>query len=672
MTPDRDEVKRLEGCINDMISVLALPALWTGREPSHVVSTLLEALLGMLRLDFAYARLSAATGSPAIEVVRSAARPEWDARPAEVGAALARVSAAGASAAVRVPNPVGGGEVSIASCRLGIGSDAGVLVAGSRRGDFPTKTETLLMRVAANQAGIGLREVQLLGEYRRERTRVEGERRALASLVEHSPDFIGMAAPDGQVLFVNPAGREMVGLEGDAQARATQVFDYLAEEERDRFETYILPTVLRDGRWEGQTRFRHFRTGAAIPMLQNIFVIKEPRTDRLLALGTISRDITERLRSEENLRDSERRFRLLAEAIPHQVWSSLPDGSLDYCNGRWMDYTGLTPEDVRRDGWTTHIHPDDVGAIVEAWQEASAHGHPYEAEQRLRGVDGRYRRFLSRAVPVQDEQGHLVRWFGTDTDIEGRKRAEEALRDVQADLAHISRLTTVGELAASLAHELNQPLAAVVTNGTACLRWLGRPEPNLAEAMDAVQRIIRDANRAAAVIAHTRALLRKSGGDKASLDITEVIRETLVLVQPEVFRHRIVIRESLAEDLPPLMGDRIQLQQVLLNLIMNGIEAMTAVADGHRELAIRAQRHDVEEVPGILVAVRDAGVGIAPESLDHLFDAFYTTKAQGLGMGLSISRSIIQGHGGRLWATANAGPGATLQFALPAWNKRES
>ena len=204
----------------------------------------------------------------------------------------------------------------------------------------------------------------------------------------------------------------------------------------------------------------------------------------------------------------------------------------------------------------------------------------------------------------------------------------------------------------------------------ACLRWLGRAEPNLAEAMDAVQRIIRDANRAAAVIAHTRALLRKSGGDKASLDITEVIRETLVLVQPEVLRHRIVIRESLAEDLPTLMGDRIQLQQVLLNLIMNGIEAMTAVEDGHRELAIRAQRHEVEEVPGILVAVRDAGVGIAPESLDRLFDAFYTTKAQGLGMGLSISRSIIQGHGGRLWATANAGPGATLQFAIPAGNKR--
>jgi PAS domain S-box-containing protein len=669
---DGEEVKRLEGCINDMISVLALPAIWIGREPAHVVSTLLEALLGMLRLDFAYARLSAAAGGLPIEVVRSAPRPEWDARPAEVGAALAGVSAGGASAAVRVPNPVGDGEVSIASCRLGIGSDAGVLVVGSRRGDFPTKTETLLIRVAANQAEIGLREVQRLGEYRRERTRVEEERRALASLVEHSTDFIGMAAPDGQVHFVNPAGREMVGLEGDAQARATRVLDYLAEEERDRFETSIMPTVLREGRWEGQTRFRHFRTGAAIPMLQNIFVIKDPRSDRLLALGTISRDVTERLRTEENLRGSERRFRLLAEAIPHQVWSRLPDGSLDYCNRRWMDYTGLTPEDVRRDGWTTHVHPGDVGANVEAWQEASAHGHPYEAEHRLRRVDGRYRRFLSRAVPVRDEQGHLVQWFGTDTDIEALKQAEEALRDAQAELARVSRLTTMGELAASLAHELNQPLAAVVTNGDACLRWLGRAEPNLAEATDAVQRIIRDANWAAAVIAHTRGLLRNSGGDKVSLDITEVIRETLVLVQPEALRHRIVVRESLAEDLPTIMGDRIRLQQVMLNLIMNGIEAMSAVEDGHRELAIRAQRHEVEEVPGILVAVRDAGVGIAPDSLDRLFDAFYTTKAQGLGMGLSISRSIIQGHRGRLWATANAGPGATLQFAIPAGNKRES
>ena len=201
------------------------------------------------------------------------------------------------------------------------------------------------MRVAANQAGIGVREVRLLGEHRRERTRVEGERRALASLVEHSTDFIAMATPEGQVLFVNPAGRQVVGLEGDAEARATRVLDYVAEEERERFETYILPTVLRDGRWEGQTRFRHFRTGAAIPMLQNIFVIKEPRTDRLLALGTISRDITERLRSEENLRDSARRFRLLAEAIPQHVWSLLPDGSLDYCNQRWVEYTGVALEE---------------------------------------------------------------------------------------------------------------------------------------------------------------------------------------------------------------------------------------------------------------------------------------------------------------------------------------
>ena len=203
------------------------------------------------------------------------------------------------------------------------------------------------------------------------------------------------------------------------------------------------------------------------------------------------------------------------------MWSSLPDGSLDYCNRRWMDYTGLTPEDVRRDGWTTHVHPDDVGAIVEAWQEASAHGHPYEAEHRLRRVDGRYRRFLSRAVPVRDEQGHLVQWFGTDTDIEGRKQAEEALRDAQAELAHVSRLTTMGELAASLAHELNQPLAAVVTNGDACLRWLDAPSPTSRRRRTPCAHHPGRESRAADVIAHTRALLRKSGGEKARLDIRE-------------------------------------------------------------------------------------------------------------------------------------------------------
>jgi C4-dicarboxylate-specific signal transduction histidine kinase len=205
----------------------------------------------------------------------------------------------------------------------------------------------------------------------------------------------------------------------------------------------------------------------------------------------------------------------------------------------------------------------------------------------------------------------------------------------------------------------------VVTNGSACLRWLDRSEPNIEEAMQAVRRIVRDANRAADVIAHTRALLRKSTAEKTLLNVTEVAREVLALVHPEILRHRVVIRESLAEGLTPVLGDRVQLQQVMLNLVLNGIEAMTDVSDRSRELAIRAEPHRLEDGPGVLVAVEDAGVGLSAENRERVFDAFYTTKSHGLGMGLSISRSIIQGHGGRLWAAANPLHGTTFQFALP-------
>jgi PAS domain S-box-containing protein len=669
MTDDAtEEVRRLEGCVNDLTSILALPAIWSGRDAAHLVSTLLDALHRMLRLDFVYARLSEEGGDPAIEVVRASAQSGPGAGPREVGAALARSWTGGVlSAVARVPNPVGDGEVSIVPFRLGLEGDAGVLVAGSGRGDFPTRTEMLVLRVAANQAGIGLREARVLSAHRRERRRAEDDRLALASLIEHSSDFIGMATPEGQVFFVNPAGRRLVGLDGEEQVRTTRMVDYVPEEDRARVETYILPTILEAGRWEGETRFRNFRTGATIPMLHNAFVVRDPHTGRPLALATISRDITERKRAEENLRGSERRFRMLAEAIPHQVWSCLPDGSVNYGNQRWMDYSGLTMDQSQGYGWTSRVHPADMEAVLMAWREAKAQEKPYyEVEKRLRGSDGRYRRFLSRAVPVYDEQGKILQWFGTYTDIEDRRQAEEALHAAQAELAHVSRLTIMGELTASLAHELNQPLAAVVTNGSACLRWLDRGEPNLEEAMSAVRRMIRDADRAADVIAHVRAMLRSSGAEKVWLDVTGVIREVLVLAQPEIQRHGIVMREALAEDLPPVWGDRVQLQQVLLNLIVNGVEAMADVEGRDRALAIRSEHGKVDQGPGVLVSVQDAGVGVAPENLDRLFDAFYSTKSDGLGLGLSISRSIIQRHGGRLWATANEVPGTTFQFVLPA------
>jgi NO-binding membrane sensor protein with MHYT domain len=244
-----------------------------------------------------------------------------------------------------------------------------------------------------------------------------------------------------------------------------------------------------------------------------------------------------------------------------------------------------------------------------------------------------------------------------------RQRAEEALREAQAELAHVTRVMTLGELMASIAHEVNQPLAAVVTNAQACLRWLALETPHLDESRAAVERIVRDSNRASEVIQRIRALAKKSEPQMVALDINDVIREAISLERREMLSQRVSLRMELASALPPVLGDRVQLQQVVINLVMNAVEAMAPVTDRPRDILIRSQRDDANEV---VVAVRDSGMGIDSENADRLFNAFFTTKASGMGMGLSISRSIIVAHRGRLWASPNADHGATFQFSLPS------
>lgn len=274
---------------------------------------------------------------------------------------------------------------------------------------------------------------------------------------------------------------------------------------------------------------------------------------------------------------------------------------------------------------------------------------------------------VSRWSLQRDEQGLPAAILETNNDITERKRAEEALRSSQVELAHVTRVTTLGEMTASIAHEINQPLAAVVTNGSACLRWLMGESPNLEEAREASKRVIRDGNRAGEVIARIRALMQKTETQKAQLDINETIQEIVLLTQNEAARKGVRLRLELSANLPPVFGDRVQLQQVALNLVMNGVEAMTADSDRPRELVICSRTYESDHV---LVAVQDCGVGIDQEDLEKIFTAFYTTKPQGMGMGLAISRSIIEAHGGRLWATPNEVVGATIQFTLPPSSQR--
>lgn len=243
----------------------------------------------------------------------------------------------------------------------------------------------------------------------------------------------------------------------------------------------------------------------------------------------------------------------------------------------------------------------------------------------------------------------------------------EALQRVQTELAHVTRVMTLGELTASIAHEVNQPLAAIVTNGNATLRWLGGAAPNLSEARLAVERIIKDSYRASAVISRIRTLVKKTEPRKDPVDLNEVIIEVFAFAQNEARRNRVALVQQLKHDLPRVRGDRVQLQQVILNLIMNGLEAIATSKNGTRELSVRSNQ---DEAGNVLIAVSDSGEGLDPATIDHVFDAFFTTKPEGMGMGLAISRTIIESHGGRLWATANSPQGAVFQFTLPADTER--
>jgi PAS domain S-box-containing protein len=367
------------------------------------------------------------------------------------------------------------------------------------------------------------------------------------------------------------------------------------------------------------------------------------------------------------IKKSEDQLRIIIDTIPTLAWCTLPDGSAEFLNQRWLDYTGLSTEEARNWGWRVALHAEDSTKLMDKWRAAVATGEPFEAEARFRRADGTYRWCLARAVPLRDKLGNIVQWYGTNTDIEDLKRAEEELHKAQNELAHVTRVATLGEMTASIAHEINQPLAAVVNNASACLRWL--EASNQEEARQSAALIIADGHRAGEIISRIRALAKNAPPQKDWLNINETILEVITLARSEVQGNRVSLQTQLSDELPLVLGDRIQLQQVILNLVMNGIEAMSAVTDRSRDLLIRSCRYESDKV---LVAVQDSGTGLETESLDHLFTAFFTTKAKGMGMGLAISRSIIEAHGGRLWATPNDGAGATFQFTLAYGGERVS
>jgi signal transduction histidine kinase/CheY-like chemotaxis protein len=423
-----------------------------------------------------------------------------------------------------------------------------------------------------------------------------------------------------------------------------------------------VPFIFVSGTLGEEVAIEALKIGATDYVLKSSLSRLVPSVRRALREAT---QRAERKRAEESLRQSET---YLAEA---QRLSRTGSFGWNVSSGEiyWSDETFRIFECDPVTKPTVELviertHPADRVLVRQTIDRASSERCGFDFEHRLMVPDGSVKCVRVVAHPsTSDEPGGLL-FVGAVMDVTDRRRADEErerLRLVQADLAHLSRVTTMGELTASLAHEIKQPISAAVTNAKTCLRWLARDDPDVAEAREAASRLVKDVTRAADIIGKISLLFKKGALQRELVDVNELAREMIVLLRSEANRYSISIRTELAEDLPEVMADRVQLQQVFMNLMLNGIEAMKGTTGGG-ELAIKSEVGDAR----LLISVSDTGVGLPPEQADQIFNAFFTTKDNGTGMGLPISRSIIESHGGRLWAAGASGRGATFQFTLPA------
>lgn len=600
-----------------------------------------------------------------------------------------------------------------------------------------------------------------------------------------------------EFVYRSPEVYNLFGIDPKAETILPQPFhDHIVPEDRDR----VIETTQRAVREKAELEV-HFRIAHPGGSIRYVHSVGHPFLNadgEVVEMVGTHIDVTEQHFANENLKKafdeikrSEDRLRLVVDTIPALVWRASPEGIPDFLNQPALDYTGLTLDEAET-GWPRAFHPEDKKGMLQKWSAIRASGRPGELEARLRRFDGEYRWFLFRAEPLHGEAGNILKWYGSSTDIEDRKRAEEELRrsesklveaqrvsrtgsffwnvptgervgsreffrilgfddphpvtfdmvlqrahpedralvkDVierafsngedldyehrllmpsgsikhvhvvahagknhagqleyvgavvdetatkeaeaklqkaQAELARVSRVTTLGEMTASISHEVNQPLAAVVNAAGACLRWLDGSPPNLDEARKAVAWITREGNRAAEVIRRIRALAKNAEPQKEPLDLNGIVDEVMALVQRELATREVRWRLDLAPALPNVLADRVQLQQVIINLVLNGVEAMQPIADRPHELVVRSGRDGTQRV---VLDVVDSGTGISADNAERLFDAFFTTKTGGMGIGLSICRSIIEAHGGRLSAANNTGPGASFRFTLPSYQE---
>ncbi len=492
----------------------------------------------------------------------------------------------------------------------------------------------------------------------------------LQQMIDTVPALIWCASPAGETSYINKPLMHWTGISlagnhrADTRRFATAIIDAIHPEDRALFQQSLSRAFETGERFALKYRQRRF-DGA----YRWIDGKAEPLRDadgQIIQWYGVCLDIHDEMEAHEAARQREAELRLIVDTVPSLIWLMTPEGLPCYLNKRFSEWAGLKEGDIHLKT-TEHVaaqaelvHPDDRAAVTEAFRNAIATGQPINHKGRLRHRDGQYRWMDSRVEPLRDESGKIIRWYGVNLDIDDEVRAHEALRQSDERLARALRAASMSELSVSIAHELNQPLQAVVANANAFRRWLSAEPPNLERALRSADWIVRDADAAAEVVSRIRALFGKTAYPRTAVDLNKLINDACELIADKLAFNKVKLDINLDPYLPATSVDHVQLEQVLLNLIRNGIEAMHDIEPTARTLKIESRLRADDTVE---VKVIDQGSGIS--DTEKIFEAFYTTKQDGMGMGLAICRSIIESHGGRLWAENGAHSGASITFSLP-------
>ncbi len=479
--------------------------------------------------------------------------------------------------------------------------------------------------------------------------------RELWTLIDILPAHVGASLPDGSVDFISKSWLEYTGFPGEegmgwgwGSAVHPDDFDRVIANRRAALDTGT--PVEHEVRFRRADGTYHWFIYRSVPF-------RDDGGNVVKWYATLT-DIDALKQIESALQTREQELVGIIETIPSMLWSASPTGEVSHISQRVVEYTGLCLEDFLNLGWKRIIHPDDFEDTAKAFSRAIQTGESYCATHRLRCRDGKYRWYYASGEPLRDSDGRIIQWYGLSIDIDERKRAEDHLRNTRIKLTKASRLATVAELAASIAHELNQPLMSILANAQAAKRWLNAAPSHVNEATSSIERIIRDAGAADEAMQHIRALFKQESFDKTDVNIPDILREVVRVVHEDPRKSDVFIECHFEESLPVVHADQIQMQQVFINLILNAIEALEG-----QQVASLVVLRVVTSSDGILIQVIDNGPGVADP--DRIFDAFVTTKEKGMGVGLAVSRTIVDAHGGRLWAENNKTGGATFNVTLP-------